>query len=42
MIDAPIATNGRSTQPGEWEIGCFRRRGSHWDAGMRSTLMVTA
>jgi len=27
---------------GEWEIGCFRGRGAHWDAGMRSTLMVTA
>ena len=26
---------------GEWEIGCFRGRGSHWDAGMRARLLVT-
>jgi len=25
---------------GMWEIGCFRGRGSHWDAGMRATLNV--
>ncbi len=27
---------------GEWDIGCFRGLGSHWDAGMRSVLMVKA
>jgi len=26
---------------GEWQIGCFRGRGSHWDAGMRARLIVT-
>jgi len=26
---------------GEWEIGCFRGRGSHWDAGMRAKLIVS-
>ncbi len=25
---------------GEWDVGCFRGRGSHWDAGMRTTLVV--
>ena len=25
---------------GEWEIGCFRGRGAHWDAGMRARLIV--
>ncbi len=27
---------------GEWDVGCFRGRGSHWDAGMRTTLVVLA
>ncbi len=27
---------------GEWDIGCFRGLGSHWDAGMRATLIVKA
>jgi len=27
---------------GEWEIGCFRGRGSHWDAGMNARLIVSA
>jgi len=26
---------------GDWEIGCFRGRGSHWDAGMRARLVVS-
>jgi len=25
---------------GEWEIGCFRGRGAHWDAGMSARLVV--
>lgn len=25
---------------GEWKIGCFRGRGSHWDAGMQARLVV--
>jgi uncharacterized cupredoxin-like copper-binding protein len=25
---------------GEWEIGCFRGRGAHWDAGMHALLIV--
>jgi uncharacterized cupredoxin-like copper-binding protein len=25
---------------GDWEIGCFRDKGSHWSSGMRATLRV--
>jgi plastocyanin len=25
---------------GDWDIGCFRGRGAHWDAGMRAILTV--
>lgn len=27
---------------GDWDVGCFRGRGAHWDAGMRASLTVLA
>jgi len=27
---------------GDWEIGCFRDKGSHWSSGMHATLRIRA
>ena len=27
-------------KPGEWQIGCFKDNGDHWDEGMRGKLIV--
>ena len=27
---------------GDWEIGCFRDKGSHWSSGMHATLRIEA
>ncbi len=27
---------------GDWEIGCFRDKGTHWSSGMHATLRITS
>ena len=27
---------------GDWEIGCFRDKGTHWSSGMRAELRITS
>ena len=27
---------------GDWEIGCFQDKGTHWSSGMHATLRITS